>query len=86
MRAVSTYYARIYGPRTEKVAVSQAFSHIVQVARSASVVLDIAPTGQSLLLMEATGGYHRQIARQMDSTAMRRDRRHRCFRRQAHRL
>jgi arsenite-transporting ATPase len=33
-------------------------------ARSAFVVLDTAPTGHSLLLMDATGAYHRQVVRQ----------------------
>jgi arsenite-transporting ATPase len=51
-------------PCTEEVAVFQAFSHIVAEARSAFVVLDTAPTGHSLLLMDATGAYHRQMTRQ----------------------
>ncbi len=56
-------------PCTEEVAVFHAFSHIVQEARSAFVVLDTAPTGHTLLLMDATGAYHRQITRQMDTHA-----------------
>ncbi|GAA0303535.1 arsenical pump-driving ATPase [Sphingomonas oligophenolica] len=51
-------------PCTEEVAVFHAFSHIVAEARSAFVVLDTAPTGHSLLLMDATGAYHRQMTRQ----------------------
>ncbi|CAN5501233.1 arsenical pump-driving ATPase [soil metagenome] len=51
-------------PCTEEVAVFHAFSHIVGEARSAFVVLDTAPTGHSLLLMDATGAYHRQMVRQ----------------------
>lgn len=51
-------------PCTEEVAVFHAFSHIVAEARSAFVVLDTAPTGHSLLLMDATGAYHRQTTRQ----------------------
>jgi arsenite-transporting ATPase len=51
-------------PCTEEVAVFHAFSHIVAEARSAFVVLDTAPTGHSLLLMDATGAYHRQMERQ----------------------
>ncbi len=51
-------------PCTEEVAVFHAFSHIVAEARSAFVVLDTAPTGHSLLLMDATGAYHRQMVRQ----------------------
>ncbi len=56
-------------PCTEEVAVFHAFSRIVQQARGAFVVLDTAPTGHSLLLMDATGAYHRQITRQMAAPA-----------------
>lgn len=53
----------LQSPCTEEVAVFHAFSHIVNEARSAFVVLDTAPTGHSMLLMDATGAYHRQIMR-----------------------
>ena len=56
-------------PCTEEIAVFHAFSHIVQEARSAFVVLDTAPTGHTLLLMDATGAYHRQMTRSMDPRA-----------------
>ena len=52
-------------PCTEEVAVFHAFSRIVSEARSAFVVLDTAPTGHSLLLMDATGAYHRQTVRNL---------------------
>ena len=48
-------------PCTEEVAVFHAFSRIVAEARSGFVVLDTAPTGHTLLLMDATGAYHRQM-------------------------
>lgn len=48
-------------PCTEEVAVFHAFSRIVSEGRSAFVVLDTAPTGHSLLLMDATGAYHQQM-------------------------
>jgi arsenite-transporting ATPase len=48
-------------PCTEEVAVFHAFSHIVAQARTGFVVLDTAPTGHSLLLMDAAGAYHRQM-------------------------
>ena len=51
-------------PCTEEIAVFHAFSHIVAEARSAFVVLDTAPTGHTLLLMDETGAYHRQMVRQ----------------------
>ena len=52
-------------PCTEEVAVFQAFSRIVSEARSAFVILDTAPTGHTLLLMDATGAYHQQIVRDL---------------------
>ncbi|TXH91053.1 MAG: arsenical pump-driving ATPase [Rhodoferax sp.] len=54
-------------PCTEEVAVFHAFSRVVSEARSAFVVLDTAPTGHSLLLMDATGAYHRQMERELSS-------------------
>lgn len=56
-------------PCTEEVAVFHAFSRIVSEARSAFVVLDTAPTGHTLLLMDATGAYHRQMTREFEATA-----------------
>jgi arsenite-transporting ATPase len=51
-------------PCTEEIAVFHAFSHMVAEARSAFVVLDTAPTGHTLLLMDETGAYHRQMVSQ----------------------
>lgn len=51
----------LQSPCTEEVAVFHAFSRIVSEARGAFVVLDTAPTGHSMLLMDATGAYHRQM-------------------------
>ena len=56
-------------PCTEEVAVFHAFSRTVNEARSAFVVLDTAPTGHTLLLMDATGAYHRQMARELEAGA-----------------
>ncbi|MDE2417314.1 MAG: arsenical pump-driving ATPase [Burkholderiales bacterium] len=53
-------------PCTEEVAIFHAFSRVVGEARSAFVVLDTAPTGHSLLLMDATGAYHRQMLREFE--------------------
>ena len=55
----------LQSPCTEEVAVFHAFSRIVAEARSSFVVLDTAPTGHSLLLMDATGAYHRQMVREL---------------------
>ncbi len=48
-------------PCYEEVAVFAAFSRIVSRARSSFVVLDTAPTGHTLLLLDTTGSYHRQV-------------------------
>ena len=48
-------------PCYEEVAVFAAFSRIVSQARSSFVVLDTAPTGHTLLLLDTTGSYHRQM-------------------------
>jgi arsenite-transporting ATPase len=53
-------------PCTEEVAVFHAFSRVVAEARSAFVVLDTAPTGHTLLLLDATGAYHRQMTSQLE--------------------
>ncbi|MBK6695984.1 MAG: arsenical pump-driving ATPase [Myxococcales bacterium] len=50
-------------PCTEEVAVFHAFSKLVAQARSGFVVLDTAPTGHTLLLLDATGSYHRDVMR-----------------------
>ena len=59
----------LQSPCTEEVAVFHAFSRTVAEARSAFVVLDTAPTGHSLLLMDATGAYHRQMTREFEGKA-----------------
>lgn len=50
-------------PCTEEVAVFHAFSRIVSGARREIVVMDTAPTGHTLLLLDATGAYHREVMR-----------------------
>lgn len=52
-------------PCTEEIAVFQAFSRIIREAGRQFVVMDTAPTGHTLLLLDATGAYHREVARQM---------------------
>ena len=59
----------LQSPCTEEVAVFHAFSRVVNEARTAFVVLDTAPTGHSLLLMDATGAYHRQMTQQYQGSA-----------------
>lgn len=56
-------------PCTEEVAIFQAFSAVVQQADRRFVVMDTAPTGHTLLLMDATGSYHREVVRKMPDEA-----------------
>ncbi len=56
-------------PCTEEIAVFQAFSRVIREAGKKFVVMDTAPTGHTLLLLDATGAYHRDIARQMGANA-----------------
>ncbi|MCP9760832.1 arsenical pump-driving ATPase [Aquitalea sp. S1-19] len=52
-------------PCTEEIAVFQAFSRVIREAGQRFVVMDTAPTGHTLLLLDATGAYHREMVRQM---------------------
>lgn len=54
-------------PCTEEIAVFQAFSRIIREASEKFVVMDTAPTGHTLLLLDATGAYHREVARMLDA-------------------
>ncbi|KQS99026.1 arsenical pump-driving ATPase [Cellulomonas sp. Leaf395] len=56
-------------PCTEEIAVFQAFSKVVNEGRRRFVVIDTAPTGHTMLLLDATGSYHRDIVRQMGQSA-----------------
>ena len=53
-------------PCTEEIAVFQAFSRVLLEARQKFVVVDTAPTGHTLLLLDATGAYHRDVVRHMN--------------------
>tara|TARA_R110002050_G_scaffold48192_3_gene111958 strand:+ start:5619 stop:7376 length:1758 start_codon:yes stop_codon:yes gene_type:complete len=55
-------------PCTEEIAVFQAFSRIIREAGKHFVVMDTAPTGHTLLLLDATGAYHREVAKRMGET------------------
>jgi arsenite-transporting ATPase len=50
-------------PCTEEIAVFRAFARVVAQGLDRFVVLDTAPTGHTLLLLDATEAYHREIAR-----------------------
>lgn len=50
-------------PCTEEIAVFRAFAYIVEKAKEEVVVIDTAPTGHTLLLLDAAQSYHKEIAR-----------------------
>ena len=50
-------------PCTEEIAVFRAFARTVAQGQEGFVVLDTAPTGHTLLLLDATEAYHREVAR-----------------------
>jgi len=54
-------------PCTEEVAVFRAFAKVVQEGASGFVVLDTAPTGHTILLLDAAEAYHREVLRQSSS-------------------
>ncbi|RKT46979.1 arsenical pump-driving ATPase [Thiocapsa rosea] len=57
-------------PCTEEIAVFQAFSRIIREAGKKFVIMDTAPTGHTLLLLDATGAYHRETTRQLGNSGM----------------
>lgn len=57
-------------PCTEEVAVFQAFSRIIREAGKVFVVMDTAPTGHTLMLLDATGGFHREVTRKMEGSGL----------------
>ncbi|MCL9770189.1 arsenical pump-driving ATPase [Flavobacterium sp. HXWNR69] len=50
-------------PCTEEVAVFHAFSKAISMAKRKFVIMDTAPTGHTLLLLDTAGSYHRDIMR-----------------------
>jgi arsenite-transporting ATPase len=50
-------------PCTEEVAVFRAFARVVDEAERGFVVIDTAPTGHTLLLLDAAEAYHREVLR-----------------------
>lgn len=50
-------------PCTQEIAVFRAFAEIVERSKEEVVVIDTAPTGHTILLLESTQSYNREIAR-----------------------
>jgi arsenite-transporting ATPase len=55
-------------PCTEEIAVFHAFARIVAEAADRFVVLDTAPTGHTLLLIDSSEAYHREVTRNTTDT------------------
>lgn len=52
-------------PCTEEIAVFRAFAKIVDQGTDCFVVIDTAPTGHTLLLLDASESYHREVSRSL---------------------
>jgi len=55
-------------PCTEEIAVFRAFAATVAQGENGFVVIDTAPTGHTLLLLDATESYHREVLRKASGT------------------
>lgn len=53
-------------PCTEEIAVFRAFAKVVADGTGGFVVIDTAPTGHTLLLLDAAETYHREVSRSMN--------------------
>ncbi|PLY09473.1 MAG: hypothetical protein C0626_10890 [Arcobacter sp.] len=53
-------------PCIEEIAVFKAFAKIVSKAKKSFVVLDTAPTGHTLLLLDASQAYHKEVLKNKD--------------------
>lgn len=50
-------------PCTEEIAVFRAFANLVETYQDEVIIIDTAPTGHTLLLLDATQSYHKEISR-----------------------
>jgi arsenite-transporting ATPase len=56
-------------PCIEEIAVFQAFARVVDQGKERFIVLDTAPTGHTLLLMDATEAYHREVEKNSEGVS-----------------
>jgi arsenite-transporting ATPase len=63
-RAFAVLEEDLRSPCTAEIAVFQAFAKTVGAATDRFVVLDTAPTGHTMLLLDAAQAYHREVGRQ----------------------
>ncbi|MBC7958633.1 MAG: AAA family ATPase, partial [Vallitaleaceae bacterium] len=57
-------------PCTQEIAVFRAFAEIVDKAENEVVVIDTAPTGHTLLLLDSTQSYHKEVQRTKGETPL----------------
>lgn len=57
-------YEDLHSPCTEEIAVFRAFAQTVAEGEEGFVVLDTAPTGHTILLLDSALAYHREVSRQ----------------------
>ena len=62
-KAASLLEEDLRSPCTEEIAVFRAFARTVDAATERIVVLDTAPTGHTLLLLDAAQSYQREVQR-----------------------
>lgn len=55
-------------PCTQEIAVFRAFAEIVDKAENEVVIIDTAPTGHTLLLLDSTQSYHKEVQRTKGET------------------
>jgi len=55
-------------PCTQEIAVFRAFAEVVEKAENEVVIIDTAPTGHTLLLLDSTQSYHREVQRTKGET------------------
>ena len=58
----------LQSPCTQEIAVFRAFAEIVDKAENEVVVIDTAPTGHTLLLLDSTQSYHKEVERTSGET------------------